>query len=514
MGGCPGTIDIDSRSIVGTPCSQRLGLGRPPACLLIGPHTHQVMRDAKWQVGDAEKWSPEGREAWRRDLDAFLAAEEKDGQLDTGGPKTKMHRVATFDLACGIDHQLVVMCGKGLQSYSVREAEDRPIDNREHLRICWDTGSDNTCLSSYMLYKQKLRVSVLRDPLHKVSRRLWNMTKRAGMFSTVLIAGIICNLERSPWNGEANFQKERAAASDAIRNELHQDALWQMLLPKVMRDRGLDPMDADGEVGKELLHSIAEARWLDIKPTRVATTRWGSWHDAVHDFLLPDFHEKLYVILVVGILQGWLKQGSQTSSLLRDLKKKDAETFAAKPDGGKETTAQGDAKVASLRDKCANAMHTAAHAMLEPGFHLDLWSISEGSAPFRQWHGHIAKKLRSPDASQEFYMHMGLGDERNSLYQAAADALNIFSAPERLMKIGFMTEIRGKAQLQTLYEDNGEYLLQQAMADKLWNYIIGLVGHFLVGFSYTTSSYLGKFAKVLVEDEALRKEVWQDIYQD
>ena len=50
-----------------------------------------------------------------------------------------------------------------------------------------------------------MNATTIWDPLHKVWRCMWDAAKLAGLFSYVLLANIIVNLERGPFNGEAHF---------------------------------------------------------------------------------------------------------------------------------------------------------------------------------------------------------------------------------------------------------------------------------------------------------------------
>ena len=172
-------------------------------------------------------------------------------------------------------------------------------------------------------------------------------------------------------------------------------------------------------VARDVLESLEGSRWLHVKPTRVATTRWGSWHDAVQSNLLPHFHEKLLVLMALGLEQGWLSRTSEGAvSAMQELRPRDVANFAKPKDGGEDKgTKSGEAKLAKLRDSCKNALHVAAMAMSEPTFYFDLWLVSYGSLPFRRWHGEVAHKVRDSDASELFWTGLamqGLQQQRNT----------------------------------------------------------------------------------------------------
>lgn len=202
---------------------------RPP----FFPAGAQAMRDNKWSLGETgEKWSQDQQDGWRKDVESFLLEEGKranNQELAAKKASKKTQRLVSYDLVCALDHQLVIMTGKGLSMFKKGDAEARPLHEREHLTLCCDTGSDNVCSSAYLLGQAKLRASVFWDPLHKVWRCIWNVVRSSGMSSTVLMAGVIENLERGAWNAEANFEYEKAAALELATNVPPDDAFVKRL---------------------------------------------------------------------------------------------------------------------------------------------------------------------------------------------------------------------------------------------------------------------------------------------
>lgn len=190
-----------------------------------------------------------------------MAAElDKEKEKDRRKKQTEqtLKRLASYDLACGIDNQLNIMTGAGFDRFAVAENDSRPLHQRPHLTLCWDTGSDNVATSSYLLCRKRLRVSVLWDPPHKVRRCIWNATRESGKFSVVLLGSILCNLERGAWNGEANFQSERAMAKELALVAVPGDPLLRDLSPKILRDRGLEASE-DSSLGATVLSGLNDA---------------------------------------------------------------------------------------------------------------------------------------------------------------------------------------------------------------------------------------------------------------
>ena len=102
-------------------------------------------------------------------------------------------------------------------------------------------------------------------------------------------------------------------------------------------------------LSQAVIESIKNRRWLETKPKRVATTRWGSWHDAMEK-LLGFYHEKALVVCSVGVLQGWIKNESRMKSFLDGLREKDVAEFKQKPEE-KDSTKDSARKVQELREE-------------------------------------------------------------------------------------------------------------------------------------------------------------------
>ena len=466
------------------------------------------------------RWSATRMEKWRNEIETFLkeesipkaAAAHATGDDDD---KRTWKRLSSFDIVCALDRQLMIASGHGLKLFEALKTEPA-LDERSHLTLCWDTGSDNVCASSYLLNAKRLRCSVFWDPLHKIWRAIWMGVRRAGLYSAVLVGGIIANLERGPWSGEANYEVEKQAAMDLSRNDMKNDTLVWELLPRILRDRGEDPSSASSARAQEVVESLATAPWLQKKPIRVATTRWGSWHDAIEQNLLPYFHEKLLVLLAVGLLQGWLLTDRNKAQLLKSLVGKDVEAAASSSTGPmeKETVKQGAEQLQALRDRCKNSLHVSVMAMSQADFHFDLSMISFASSPLRAWHGYVVKRLRSSAASVDYYREMAKDEEDSTFRKAVRKVMAPCGSVNHLERMGFIVRVDGANALKKLMDDAPEFLNQQNMADKLWRLCLSLVAQAEVNFAFHTKQYPGKLASLLTTDEREREILWEDMKKD
>lgn len=72
-------------------------------------------------------------------------------------PPTKMQRVCAFDWAKAVDWKLQVMTGHGLAAMQPVENDARSIQDRSHLSLVLDKGSDGFSAVWALLNKYKLR---------------------------------------------------------------------------------------------------------------------------------------------------------------------------------------------------------------------------------------------------------------------------------------------------------------------------------------------------------------------
>ena len=133
------------------------------------------MRDARWQVEDrAVRWSASRMAKWRNEIETFLKEENipkaaTAGAIEDDDDKRTWKRLSSFDIVCALDRQLMIASGHGLKLFEALD-EEPALDERSHLTLRWDTGSDNVCASSYLLNANCVRRSVFWGPLHILLR--------------------------------------------------------------------------------------------------------------------------------------------------------------------------------------------------------------------------------------------------------------------------------------------------------------------------------------------------------
>ena len=217
------------------------------------------------------------------------------------------------------------------------------------------------------------------------------------------------------------------------------DGLVQWLGPKILADQGATALLTD-EVAQSLLDSLPLSNFLANKSKKVATTRWGTWHDHV-DQLLGEYHAKLFLLLCLGLLHGWSGKDMLGNEAIQQLSKRTATLVPGSSSGSggaagsdeqpKESLKMATEKMRRARDGCRNTLAAAAKTMSSPGFHFDLSCISVTTAPLRKWHGDMAKRMKHSCAARAFYAREARFGKDSGLRAVLQEMFNPFWQPRR-----------------------------------------------------------------------------------
>eukprot|EP00971_Amphidinium_carterae_P344005 6484095-Amphidinium_carterae.2 len=456
--------------------------------------------------------------------ESFLA--EINGAQSSGAVTSlkehKPPRLASYKLIAAMDHQWQVSAGFGLSRF-MSEASDLelPLCNRPHLAMIMDTAADNMCAASYLLGKG-LRMTLVPDPVHKVWRALWKGVKDGGAMTTVFLAGIVCNLERGPWNGAQFFEELKSTAMDVSQLVGCECGLVDLLGPKILQDTG-DMGGFDEDRKRELMSELQQADFLNTKSKKVALTRWGTWHDHV-DELLGHYHTKLMLLLFLGLLKGWSASDMLGAGALKALSIGKAallEDRGVQGSGGASassdaalpvTTKVAGEQMRKLRDGCKNTLAAAAKIMSCPDFHFDLCCISLTSGELREWHATMASvSFKSPSEALRFYAHEAIAGSSSGLMKAMSSMLRPLKKLDALDRMGFITSILGGA-LEVVKSDDVEFLAEQRKMNRLWRLQCGILGSCIKHFLYL-QMYPFRFAKLL-RDDVDKHKLLEEFYRD
>ena len=330
----------------------------------------QAMRDARLRVDDpGAKVTLAAKEEWHESAIAFLRQAKEEDDNEAAPKQRKLQRLAAHDWLHAIDHQVQALTGWGLSAYLPEQPQHEPdqepdqdpgaqpathpapvlvpIEKRMLLSISLDQCGIGMCSMMYMIYKRGMRILPFFDPFHRQARDTWNAFKEAGIKTSLLLAGITYNLSRGPWAGAAWWQQVKEAAKDMMQTVTEDDILVSYFYPRILADKGVPFGSISVE---ELLQTISEADWLQVKGPRMNPSRWWSEFDC-GDFYIPSTNERLLVLLFLGLQQGWMCSAGAAGAQMKRL----CGTTRVLPPDRKATTAEGNESMARLRDRCSEA---------------------------------------------------------------------------------------------------------------------------------------------------------------
>ena len=454
--------------------------------------------------------TPEQMEEWRLVIKSFLEEEEVAQGAADSKRKTpaKIQRVATFDLACGADRQLKAMTGEGWKRFRV-DGQDhaQSLLTRPRMTVIWDMGPDNLCLTGWMMNHAKLRCSVFFSICHKCQRALWHGVQHSGMYAIVLVGGIVANLERGPFEGEATHQKLRESCEEFVAKARFDDPLLQLFGPRILLDRQESPHSWSDATAQDVLDNLLHASWRTRKPPRTAITQWNTWLDAF-EYIKPEWHERLLALTHMGVCQGW-DTAEKQARFAKMLKPTDAKGLKQMREE-KMSTKEAHKRTQKMRDLLRSAHHIACYAMGDIDFFRCVNMILIATEPWRHFAGLCQKEVTGPAQAREFFVQ--IVRRQGHFWRFLSDAVNIWRDEFALERMGFVPRVTCNA--DRVYLDNSvEMEEQRRLARKFWRLVLTERKEFLRGFNHYYDGYPAKFARLLAFPGE-QETVWKDLLRD
>ena len=141
-------------------------------------------------------------------------------------------------------HCLQLLAGRSLLDYQIIKAPGDPYPadpaSWPSLTISIDQGTDGFCAINFL--QSHLHCNIF--PIHDASHRVWNDAQLAlqdcKLWSLMLAFNIACNCDHGPWS-DARFYSEAVESTETYlaMTSAGQCPLFQMLLPKILADKGL-----------------------------------------------------------------------------------------------------------------------------------------------------------------------------------------------------------------------------------------------------------------------------------
>ena len=396
-------------------------------CHVLAPalgHPSQVARDSRTTAamaiedGDLAALELEAAD-WRLSAARFLNTNAQGDAAEAVKKKPRVFRKKAYEWCISVEHCLQLLAGKSLLDYQIIKAPGDPYPadpaSWPSLTISIDQGTDGFCAINFL--QSHLHCNIF--PIHDASHRVWNDAQLAlqdcKLWSLMLAFNIACNCDHGPWS-DARFYSEAVESTETYlaMTSAGQCPLFQMLLPKILADKGLSSECVDEELEQGVFSSLTEA--FAHKIPKVAMSRWFGINDALN-VLMPIWHSRLCIMLFMCVSAGWIEAGAVGGEMVATLLAGERQHGGDMP---KAETAKESEDLRKLRSACRNTLHFTATLLCDGEHRQILQGILLIMGPVRAWHGHQNSINRSCDKVVEWYMQQACGQCLDPLLKIAA----------------------------------------------------------------------------------------------
>lgn len=288
---------------------------------------------------------------WKQKARQHLKPDPKDKKRPS---EPQLYRLASYSWLCALDNQLRVCLGTGLVSFISAKTPKAALPSLpegvagestgKQLNISIDQGSDGWCPAIYLVHGLFLRAVLFFDPSHRVWNDCQGAIKQQGLWDTILLWGILFNLNDGPYEGAAWWRTTQEAAESYAATAKTDCPILQNLLPRIAMETGQEERMTDPTWPQEVLDNLFAARAVDSKGPSMSTSRWFSW---MHCFEYWQGSNALRLLLwtYLGIHLGYLKEAASGKPKVQVPKKDE--------DAAKTTTKKGkkESEVQDLRNR-------------------------------------------------------------------------------------------------------------------------------------------------------------------
>lgn len=332
-----------------------------------------------------------------------------------------------------------MLTGSGLSAMMPQPGDPRPTEERPHLTVALDKGSDGFSAVWALINKFRLRLTPLFDPMHIPWRDLDMWMDAYSVKTSMILRTVSHNLEFGPWDGESwACQLRETAAEIAAMCDIADPALWYWW-PRIAEELNLTAEEeADTDLAKlEFLRGVPSSHWLHRKGPRVATCRWGTFCEA-EQYKSSHEAQRAFAFTWQGLLQGWLTKttcksvvaGGMLTQVPAEVEQKGA---------SKQTTKQSRAEVSKIRDRSNNSARLSLFIHMDPKVQRDVGLLTYVLKPVRHYQAKLCASLKSLDASLSCYTN--IASMADDFMQILGSMLKPFSKLDDLRRIGFTTDI-------------------------------------------------------------------------
>ena len=323
----------------------------------------------------------------------------------TNGEKDKkVYRKKCYEWLLAVDHMLLTLTGRGIEAFRVPKLSlSMPLHQYPCLTLVMDQGVDGWASAWFLAFHMNINCVIVGDPNH----RQWNdaqlAMKDSHCWSVLQLLLVVMGFDHGPWKDARWLQASREMASTYCAvMDYEEDPLFGQLLPRMAGDLGETSELADPAYARQTFQSLPEV--FNKKWEKVGNSRWFGSIKALQDCLLPDWHRRLCIYLILCVSEGLFIQGSQTKVL-------EARLQHSKPDEDmpKVPVSEEAEQVRRIRNSCRNTLQLVATLLSDREIHRLAMVIALIAGPTKLSHGITNTEMRSSSECFAWFSKLAAG---------------------------------------------------------------------------------------------------------
>ena len=309
----------------------------------------------------------------------------------------KRYRKKTHQWLCALDAGISFMLGKpGLQRFIV-PTEDLDAGANPYawpsVWVATDRAPDAVAGMSFLRWQLRANVWPDWDPSHGAFRAALEGITAAGLMVHLSLMTLAYNCGYGEWKDGARHEQIKESVKDSVQTMSGaQDIIFQNLLLRLARERGIDPVDLSTQRVEELHDSLLEdSCWARALP-KLTTNKFFGVYDRYRDHERLAWTERLY---------GLWSCAADLDALPGSAGKNAAGAAAAAHEAA-SSAAGAKREARQIRGAAKNPIQHAfnMYADVENKIKQDI--INVVLAPLRRWHSAQSKLLRSTPAAKDW----------------------------------------------------------------------------------------------------------------
>ena len=407
----------------------------------------------------------------------------------------------------------------------------RSLGPQPMLLLCTDEGSGNRLLAKF-LERQGLQVQWAKDPCHRAWNDIQAMLRSTGAHSTYLLSIVPLNLQYGPWTSRTFFSEIQHKLAELIEyadaDDEHVLFHWDAIRTDHMGSTSTPSLElaADRSGRERWLQEVAEARPLQRLGTKVSTSRWFTWQQAMAE--RGQWHHTL--CLVYGRLamdRGTLKslddlvlpasarvtenqRAAASSSSAKSVKGVASSSDAPAPEmgtataeaAGEDTAGQQRQQLQRLRARTKNTILLAAQVLADPSVTAITRMIAAVTKPMHDLYTSMTRSFSNPESMEQWLMQRVGGsyfDDLQKIMAAHRDSSTV-------TRIGIAVEIGTVNRLKEQPDSTWQCGFQDELVEQLMAMTTCMVQTRLQTEMLWSHTYPNKLLALLSKEWSVRAE--------